>query len=138
VITMMKRTMMGLALLGLALVIGLSGPVSAQLSEGLPLYMQNTYMAQSTIDVASISLVSDLSGLSLFNPVYAPVSYPLASPTLGYSISAQPLGQMPIIGDISASTSSSSMSPSGEFQYNEFVSASGTITNFYFSTTYTG
>ena len=135
---MMKRTIMGLALLVLALVIGLSGPVSAQLSEGLPLYMQNTYMAQSTIDVASISLVSDLSGLSLFNPVYAPVTYPLASPTLGYTISAQPLGQMPIMGDISAYTSSSSLTPSGEFQYNEFVSASGTITNFYFSTTYTG
>jgi hypothetical protein len=135
---MTKRTIMGLALLGLALVIGLSGPVSAQLSEGLPLYMQNNYIAQSTIDAASISMVSDLSGLSLFAPVYAPASYPLASPTLGYTISAQPLGQIPITGDISASTSSSSMSPSGEFQYNEFVSASGTITNFYFSTTYTG
>jgi hypothetical protein len=135
---MMKRTMMGLALVGLALVIGLSGPVSAQLSEGLPLYMQNTYMTQSSIDVASISVISDVSGLSLFNPVYSPVSYPLASPTLGYTISAQPLGQMPIIGDISASTSSNSMSPSGAFQYNEFVSASGTISNFYFSTTYTG
>jgi hypothetical protein len=139
---MMKRTTMGLALLGLALVIGLTGPVSAQLSEGLPLYMQNSvqnmYIAGSSIDVPSLSLVSDVSSLNFFNPVTSPVSFPTA-PTLGYSISAIPLSGMPAFnGDISAYTSSNNMGPAGEFSYSESVSASGIISNFYFSTIYTG
>lgn len=135
---MMKRTMIGLALLGLAVVIGFSGPVSAFYSEGLPLYLQDTYVAQNTVDISGISLVSDLSGFNLYSPVSSPASYPLATPNLEYTISAMPLSNMPIIGDISASTSSSSTTPSGEFQYNQYTSASGTITNFYFSSTYTG
>jgi hypothetical protein len=139
---MMKRTMIGLALLALAIVIGLSGPVSAQPSELLPLYMQNsmqnTYIAGSYLDVPSLSLVSDVSSLNFMNPVTSPVTFPTA-PTLGYSISAIPLSGMPaFIGDISAYTSSNSMSPSGEFSYSESVSASGSISNFFFSTTYTG
>jgi hypothetical protein len=138
---MMKRTTMGLALLGLALVIGLTGPVSAQLSEGLPLYMQNSvqnmYIAGSSIDVPSLSLVSDVSSLNFFNPVTSPVSFPTA-PTLGYSISVIPMSGPASIGDISAYTSSNNMGPAGEFSYSESVSASGIISNFYFSTIYTG
>jgi hypothetical protein len=133
---MMRKTLIGMSLLGLAIVIGLTGTVSAQFSDGLPLASQ-MQMSGSYIDVSGISFVSDTNGLSLFSGGSAPLSYPSA-PMLGYTISAQPLGEIPTIGDISAYSNSHSMGPGGEFSYNQYTSASGIINNFYFSTSYTG